>query len=133
MGTARDILPPMTDQQEAHMHDVSRKHRAGLGVVVSSALTHYLTQEALTMPAWAHEVRAVARAAAASGDFRNALVGYELVGKYLGALNNTSGENHLHIHRPTDIDKLSTSQLRDRLVEVEASVGGDDDDQAIFE
>jgi hypothetical protein len=80
------------------------------------------------------EVAAVARAAAAEGEYAPAMKGYELVGKALGALGN---ENHLHLHagaggldvaalaqttrmaQLTDAQLLDLAQMRDaREVEV---------------
>jgi hypothetical protein len=75
----------------------------------------------ITMDTWKAEVRQVALAAAAHGDFKSALKGYEDLGKHLGTLTDAPAAQHLHLHSQEAIRESSTEDLQQRLAQIKAS------------
>lgn len=75
----------------------------------------------ITMDTWKQEVRQIALASAAHGDFKSALKGYEDLGKHLGTLTDAPAAQHLHLHSQEAIRESSTEDLQHRLAQIKAS------------
>jgi hypothetical protein len=104
---------------------LSRCDPIGLTRMVIAELT---TVAGITLDTWAGEVRQIALASAAHGDFKSALTGYEQLGKHLGALKDQATgptEQHLHLHNLTaeELRGASTEALQARLDAIKRQQG----------
>lgn len=124
------IMPPkISEEPGTRVPTTAKAAGSGITVAIDDPLTttrRVIGELAVivdcTMDTWRQELRAIALAAAAHGDFKSAVEGYKDIGKNLGALVDNPvapPAQHLHIHE-AELREASTADLETKLAGIRA-------------
>ena len=94
-----------------HVEDQSRVSHLTVAVVAQSNLAQMCKTPRFMKDHWADELRMISLGAAAAGDHKTALDGYETLGKHVGALSDGPAQQHLHIHDAELVREATTQEL----------------------